>query len=112
MKKRLVIFGITAVLSVIVSTSFIENEHDYIYENAIVNSADDVQKTPSNDVEMKYLIKLHEGNLCVYDWDKNIIDTITVDFNSMREYDKNLFAKGVAVEELEEIKHIAEDFSE
>ena len=104
MKKRHIIYSVLSVLTVffLSQNMMIVNENEYI----------DSKNVSNIERENNYLIKLYEGNLNVYDRDNNVVASINVNSDAMREYDRNQFLKGITVQSLDDVKHIAEDFSE
>lgn len=121
MKKKTMLYLVLC-LAVIINLIVITNIYnDNSEKNETVN-VNTIKKTEflsdknitqqKNEKSSGYLIKYYNGTLNVYDSDKNVIDSIAVDFDNMREYDKIQFEKGVMVNSIEDLKHIAEDFSE
>ena len=92
-------------------------ETDHVDEAGFVEAKDreniDVKVVADeiNDVEM-YTIRSENSDINVYNSDNEIIRQLNIDYDSLREYDKKQFDDGIVVESLEEVYHIAEDFSE
>ena len=119
MKKRYVIYTVLCLIIAYILIINIRIVNKNYIDTQSISFGDDTVKIINNEKNIpiieqdkNYVIKLYDGNLTVYDWENRIVETITVDVSSMREYDKNQFEKGIVVSNIEEIKHIAEDFSE
>ena len=121
MKKRYIpYFTFVVLLTVVFGLNIYMNKRENNIENEITTESTaksekiNEYETPISKTENKtyYLIKYNNGHLNVYNSDNTIIDTIYVDFDSMREYDRKQFIQGVSVSNIDEIKHITEDFSE
>ena len=83
---------------------FVEEKNSENIEVKVV--ADEI-----SDVEM-YTIRSENSDINVYNSDNEIIRQLNIDYDSLREYDKKQFDDGIVVGSLEEVNHIAEDFSE
>lgn len=118
MKKRHILYVILSIFFVLILSNFriVDKETTNAPKTSPKDNTTSIlsnkENTPATETEKEYLIKLYNGNLNVYDRNNNVVETITIDFDSMRDYDKKQFTKGITVSNLEEIKHIAEDFSE
>lgn len=89
----------------------VDNEIVNIEEKAESNIGVEVIADEISDREL-YTIKSENSDINVYNSDNEIIRQLNIDYDSLREYDKKQFDDGIVVESLEEVYHIAEDFSE
>lgn len=87
------------------------DENVFVEEKSMENIDVKVVADQISDVEM-YTIRSENSNINVYNSDNEIINQLNIDYDSLREYDKRQFDDGIVVGSLEEVYHIAEDFSE
>ena len=80
-------------------------------KNEHTKSDEIISAKSEKNTEEKYTIKAENGVIYVFNSDKDIIKTLNINYNQLREYDKKEFDKGVTVTSLEEILRIIEDFS-
>lgn len=64
----------------------------------------------NTDSEAEYVVKLYNGDIWVFS-ENDAIKRLDIDYESLRLYDKELFAKGVSVGNLRELTELEEDFS-
>lgn len=59
-----------------------------------------------------YTVKSDGSDIYVYNSDNKIVEKLNINYTSLRKYDKEQFDRGITVDSIEDIYHIAEDFSE
>jgi hypothetical protein len=77
------------------------------YERSRMESTAVAQNT---DAEAEYVVKLYNGEIWVFS-ENDAIKRLNIDYDSLRLYDKELFAKGINVSNLRELTELEEDFS-
>ena len=65
----------------------------------------------TNDEEIYYIVKASNNDIFLYDKNYNVIEKLNINYNSLREYDKNLFLNGIKVDDMQDVYHLIEDFT-
>lgn len=74
----------------------------------------EIKKNPVNNKvenESFFIIKSSGDNVYLFDSDDNVVEKLSIDYDNLREYDKQLFLKGIKVDSIQEVYHLIEDFS-
>ena len=67
---------------------------------------EDNKKTPDT-----YVVKADGKQIFLYDNEQRIIQRLNIDFNNLREYDKNMLIEGIYFDNIEDVYLLIEDFS-
>lgn len=122
--KKLYILSITAAVLTLTAVIFSvknpdqdapENNNTATQEENYVTSEYKANAKPQaeeSNFKPYYTVKSTDGEIYVYNSDNEIVKKLDIDYNSLREYDKEQFQKGIVIEDIEDVYHIAEDFSE
>lgn len=114
---------VLTIIAVIYSvTTFTNNKSREIQssENIPEKKSEIISKTPNNvnddykEIEQAkeyYTIKSENKSILVYNSENEVVKKLEIDYNSLRDYDKKQFDEGITVDTLEDVYHIAEDFS-
>lgn len=115
---------VLTIIAVIYSvTTFTNNKPREIQSSENIpekKSENIISKTPNNIngdyKEMEppkeyYTIKSENKSILVYNSENEVVKKLEIDYNSLRDYDKKQFDEGITVDTLEDVYHIAEDFS-
>ena len=98
--KLLVIIAVILIISACFTINF-KKEYDEVTEEA--------QQVKT---ETKYVVKEHKGEIAVFvGEDKIPVKILNIDFDGLREYDKQQFKKGLTLNTLYEVLLLEEDFN-
>ena len=75
-------------------------------------SAQSYQLAEQVKTETKYLVKEHNGDIAVFVGEDDMpVKILNIDFDGLREYDKQQFKKGLSLKSLYEVLLLEEDFN-
>ena len=84
----------------------------YFTINYKKNPAEVNELTQQVKTETKYVVKEHNGEIAVFvGEDKIPVKILNIDFDGLREYDKQQFKKGLTLNTLYEVLLLEEDFN-
>ncbi|MBQ2753919.1 MAG: hypothetical protein IJF30_00510 [Clostridia bacterium] len=100
MRKITVIIAVILIISACFTINF-KKKYDEVTEEA--------QQVKT---ETKYVVKEHNGEIAVFvGEDKIPVKILNIDFDGLREYDKQQFKKGLTLNTLYEVLLLEEDFN-
>ena len=110
-----IVFSIIFVtLFVIKITTKDENNIKYIPPNPTTEKPEQQEKTIIEEIQdddIYYIVRASENKIFLYDKKNNIIEKLNIDYNNLREYDKNLFLNGIKVTDMQDVYQLIEDFT-
>lgn len=90
-------------------TTYSEDEKIMETKKKVVNDSKSKAKLDSENEF--YTVKAMENNIYLYDKNNNILDKLNINYNNLREYDKNQFELGIEISDMSGVYQLIEDFS-
>lgn len=81
----------------------------------MVNDSE-IKNTGNNEKKIEnetnyYIVRASGNNIFLFDKNHTVIEKLDIDYNNLREYDKNMFLNGVQFNDMQEVYQLIEDFS-
>lgn len=101
MKKILLVYIAIMFTALIISSNFIDTKE---------NKPNEIKATKTYN-EKNYIVKYINNSVVVLDSSDKVIKTLDIDYNSLRDYDKEQLLAGIRVNDSEDIYQLTEDFT-
>ncbi len=71
----------------------------------------EIEDIKEKNEDIYYTVKSSGNYLYLFDNNENLIKNLYIDVDNMREYDRDLFEKGIKIKTMDEVYQLIEDFS-